>query len=214
MDTSFAPVVTVSATYGAGGSVIAPRVAEELGLPFIDRLIGADFSQQAASELRSKEGLTEGEQAASPTGRFLSYFARAASVGAVMAPDPLVEDDESIRERAELPMRPVKMGAGAVILGRAAGVVLRNRPRAYHLRLDGPADRRIAWAAWLEGLDQEAASRRCQETDRTRAAYVKRLYRTDPADPRLYHLILDTTVLGVERALEVVLLAARGFFER
>src|SRR5258705_1386802 len=30
--------VTVAATYGAGGSVIAPAVAKRLGLPFIDRL--------------------------------------------------------------------------------------------------------------------------------------------------------------------------------
>ena len=32
-------VLTVSATYGAGGSVIAPRIAELLGVPFFDRLI-------------------------------------------------------------------------------------------------------------------------------------------------------------------------------
>jgi hypothetical protein len=34
-----APVVTLSASFGAGGSVIGPRVAEELGLPFLDRAI-------------------------------------------------------------------------------------------------------------------------------------------------------------------------------
>ena len=33
------PVVTVSALYGAGGSVVGPRVAEELDVPFLDRQI-------------------------------------------------------------------------------------------------------------------------------------------------------------------------------
>jgi hypothetical protein len=32
-------VVTVAALYGAGGTVIAPRVAEALGVPFLDRQI-------------------------------------------------------------------------------------------------------------------------------------------------------------------------------
>ena len=45
--TNFEPVITVSATYGAGGSVIAPRLASQLGLPFVDRLISADLSAAA-----------------------------------------------------------------------------------------------------------------------------------------------------------------------
>jgi hypothetical protein len=34
----------------------------------------------------------------------------------------------------------------------------------------------------------------------------------DPSDVRLYHLVLDTTVLDVERAVEVLLTATRAFF--
>src|ERR1700744_5816716 len=118
---TFRPLVTISATYGAGGSVIAPRLAEALGLPFVDRLISADMSQKAArgaaaqaqaeptttpkasGGARSEEGLSEGEQAAAPAGRFLSYFARAWDVGALMTPDPdsVLIDDESIRQRTE-----------------------------------------------------------------------------------------------------------------
>ncbi|MBV9662278.1 MAG: cytidylate kinase family protein, partial [Acidimicrobiales bacterium] len=94
VDTGYGPAVTVSASYGAGGSVIVPRLAEALGLPFIDRLI-------AAGELRSQEGLAKGERETTPTGRILSYFARAASVGTVMVPDPDVDDDEAIREKSE-----------------------------------------------------------------------------------------------------------------
>src|SRR5579875_1911674 len=94
---SFEPVITVSATYGAGGSVIAPRLAKQLGLPFVDRLISADLSEQATSQ----EGLVAGEQENTPVGRFLSYFARAASVGTVVGPDPQLDEDEDIRARTE-----------------------------------------------------------------------------------------------------------------
>ena len=222
---SFGPVVTVSATYGAGGSVIAPRLAAELELPFIDRLISADMSQDAAlqeardsgtrtSDLgRSGESLGEGEREIAPAGRFLSYFARAASVGAMLAPEPIVDDDDTIRANAESALRGVVAGEAAVILGRAGAIALRDRPRAFHVRLDGPAERRVEWAAQFEHLNLQDAQRRQSETDRARTLFVKRLYHIDPSDPALYHMILDPTVLGVEPAIAVIAAAARAFFE-
>jgi cytidylate kinase len=210
--TQFAPVVTVSATYGAGGSVIAPRLAGALNLPFVDRLISADMSQDVTQQERSEEGLSEGEEATTPAGRFLSYFARAASVGVILAPDAGLEDDDSIRKRTEDGVRDLAEGAAAVLLGRAGSVLLASRPRAYHVRLDGPADRRIAWAASFEDLDLEAVRHRQSETDRARTLFVKRLFRIDPSDPKLYHVILDPTVLGVDAAVEVLAVAARAFF--
>lgn len=216
--TDYEPVVTVSATYGAGGSVIAPRLSEVLGLPFIDRLISADMSQYAAREQaesaeRSGESLCEGEREIAPAGRFLSYFARAASVGAMMAPEPIIDDDETIRVNIEEALKRVAAGEPAVILGRAGAIALKDRPRTYHVRLNGPVDRRVEWAAQFEHLDLEAARQRQAETDKARTLFVKRLYRVDPADCSLYHLVIDPTVLGIEPAVEVISLAARKFLE-
>jgi cytidylate kinase len=163
--------------------------------------------------VRSEEGLAEGEQESTPAGRFLSYFARAASVGAMMAPDPMIDDDETIRNRSEEPLKGVAAGAAGVVLGRAAAVVLGSRPRAYHIRLDAPVQRRIEWATGFEGLDKDRASKRMNETDKARTAFVKRLYRVDPADPGLYHIVLDSTVLGVERSVALLAEATRSFFE-
>ncbi len=205
-------------------------------MPFVDRLISADMSQDAARRAeneagagagesraagpsepaptgRSRESLTEDEQTASPAGRFLSYFARAASVGAMMAPDTVIDDDDAIRQRTEEGLRPLAAGAPAVLLGRAGAVVLATRPRAYHVRLDGPAERRVAWAASHEQLELESTKRRQAEADKARSQFVKRLFRVDPADPRLYHLLLDPTVIGIEGAVRVVKLAAECFFD-
>jgi cytidylate kinase len=206
--TTFAQVVTISATYGTGGSVIAPRLAEALAIPFIDRMISSDVVPA-----RSEEGLSEGEQEAAPTGRFLSYFARAATVGAMVPPDPLLEDDDTIRAKSEAPLAAVAGGASGVVLGRAAAVVLANRPRAWHVRLNAPVDRRLKWVKQFEQLDDDAAKRRQSETDRARTLFVKRLYRIDPGDPALYHLILDPTVLGVDRTVRILSTAAAEFFE-
>ena len=109
-------------------------------------------------------------------------------------------------------MRDLAAGAPAVLLGRAGAVLLASRPRAYHVRLDGPVERRIAWAASHENLGEDAARRRQSETDRARTLFVKRLFRVDPSESRLYHLVLDPTVIGVDAALQVLTLAARSFF--
>jgi cytidylate kinase len=224
---TYQPLVTISATYGTGGGLIAPRLAEELGVPFVDRLISADMSQDISREERdlqagqpekpgaerSQEGLTEYEQMTSPTGRLLSYFARAASIGVMLAPDAEVEDDTTIRERTEAGLKEQAAGDPGVVLGRAGAVILASRPRAFHVRLDAPVERRVAWASGLEGLDGEATKRRQAETDRARTVFVKRLFRVDPGDPRLYHLVLDSTVLGVDRSVQVLAAAARAFFE-
>jgi cytidylate kinase len=212
-DSTFGPAVTVSATYGTGGSVIAPRLAQELDLPFIDRLLLSEDASDTVPEIRSSEGLSEGEQEATPGGRFFSYFARAASVGAMMAPDPLVDDDETIRNRSEAPLRGIQSGAAGLVLGRAAAVVLKSRPRAFHVRLDGDPERRLTWACGLEGLDREAVRARLNETDKARTMFVKRLYRADPNSPALYHMFLDPTVLGLDRSVQVLVAAARAFFE-
>jgi hypothetical protein len=45
--------VTVAATYGAGGSVIAPAVAKRLGLPFIDRVIPVAVAEEIHEPLEA-----------------------------------------------------------------------------------------------------------------------------------------------------------------
>ena len=45
--------VTIAATYGAGGSVIARAVAEQLGLPLIDRAIPSALAEQLDERLRA-----------------------------------------------------------------------------------------------------------------------------------------------------------------
>ena len=40
------PGVTISAGYGAGGSVVAPHVARLLGLPLLDRAISSRVAAQ------------------------------------------------------------------------------------------------------------------------------------------------------------------------
>ena len=200
-------VVTVSATYGAGGSVIAPQLAARLGLAFDDRVITA----ATASKL---ESLSDEERSEAPPSRWLSALSRMASM-VPSAPVPLDADLDAIsdlRRKSEGHIKEALAQGPTVFLGRAAAVVLAGRPRAFHVRLDGPLARRIGRAVTIEQASEAEARARCETTDRARAHFVRRLYGVDPADPALYHLVLDTTSFATPDAVELLAAAAMAFW--
>ena len=66
------PGVTISAGYGAGGSVIAPEVARQLGLPLLDRAISSHVAAQLQVSVQEAEGAVIKR---SGPGRFLAVLA-------------------------------------------------------------------------------------------------------------------------------------------
>ena len=51
---------------------------------------------------------------------------------------------------------------------------------------------------------------RIDSTWKARAAYVRRLYRVDPADASLYHMVIDSTAIPLDTVIELILTAARS----
>lgn len=203
-----ARVVTVSATYGSGGTVIAPLLADRLGLPFADRLLPT----QAAGEQPSAEGLTDAERAEQPRGAFLRAMTMLSAGWNIPAPVDPDDLPDLVRDHVEKSLQELLAGGGGVVLGRAAAVALGRRPDAFHVRLDGPEDRRAERGAAWEGVDVETARVRLRDTDAVRSRYVRRLYRLDPADASLYHLVLDATALSADACVEVIAAAAEAFW--
>ena len=206
------PVVTISAQYGAGGSVIAPAVAEALGLPFVDRAIPVQVAGElgvSVDESLAHDGLAENGWAS----RWLSGAAWLAG-GGLVAPagdtSGATLSDQAFVDHTESVLRGLATGAGAVILGRAAAVVLAEQPGALHVRLHGPPDHRVRQAVALRGVDDTTATRERADSDRARAAYVKRFYRRDPDDPCLYHLICDSTAISIDAVTSMITVAARA----
>jgi cytidylate kinase len=68
----------------------------------------------------------------------------------------------------------------------------------------------VVQGAVVEGISEEQAQARLRAADKARTAYVRRLYRIDPADPALYHLVIDSTAIPLEVVIELVLAAARA----
>jgi cytidylate kinase len=114
-----------------------------------------------------------------------------------------------LRGHGEAEIRCLLAGSGGVILGRAAAVVL-GKDGGFHVRLDGPPARRVVQGAAIEGISEEQARERLRAADRARTAYVRRLYRYDPTDVSLYHLVIDSTAIPLDTVVELILTAARA----
>ena len=202
------PLITVSATYGSGGSVVAPALAQRLGLPFLQRVTTTE-GEVALAAAPCHERLVAEEAKTTPVHRLLASFTHSMPVGPTQSPLSVHHLDEDLRCSAEDGIHGLVADGGGVILGRAAAVVL-GRDCGFHVRLDGPPGRRIIQGATVEGVSQEQASARMQTADKARAAYVRRLYRVDPADASLYHMVIDSTAIPLDTVIELILTAARS----
>lgn len=199
-------LVTLSAAYGAGGSVVAPALAQRLGVPFLQRVTST--TGQVTDVGPCYERLVEEEAKTTPVHRLLASFTHSMPVGPTQSQLSARHHDYDLRCGAEAEIHQLQAGGG-VILGRAAAVVL-GKDGGFHVRLDGPPARRMAQGAAIEGVSQEQARAHMQAADKARTAYVRRLYRADPADASLYHLVIDSTAIPLDTVIEVILAAVRA----
>lgn len=201
------PVVTLSASYGAGGSIIGPQVARRLGVAFVDRAIPAAVAQELGISA------DEADQMSQDASRWWKYFARISTLSdgyAFPVADDQTMTDRELIEQTEAHLNEMAGAGNCVILGHAAAVVLADHPGALHVRLDGSVEGRIQAAMSEHGIDEDTAAAALRKNDRVRAAYVKHLYKRDSASPELYHVVLDTVRLGWERAEQLIVDAARS----
>ena len=199
-------ILTISASYGAGGSEIAPLLAKELGLPFVDRVVPVSVARDLGIPLDQVEAVEQ-----EVPSRFWSILAK------MGAPDYLsagqygsLPSERSLVEQTERELCRHADSGGGVFLGRAAAIVFADRAETLHVRLDGPVEGRIQAAMKQHGIDHDTAAQACKSNDAARSGYVKHFYRQDSSGPDLYHLIIDTVALGWPATEQLILTAAHA----
>jgi len=206
--------ITIAATYGAGGSIIGPAVAERLSLPFVDRAIPTAIVKQIHEPLVS--ALADDSSAGSNVGRI---FNNVLSSAGLFAGVPFDADQLGLSPevaQTEVAIRAVADAGGAVILGRAAVFVLKDRTDVFHVRLDGDVEARCHAAMEHEHIDHNAAAKMQHDTDQARRAYIAHFYPRcgNWDDPRHYHMVLDSTAISLDACVDLIVRGAQDFFMR
>lgn len=203
------PGITISSAYGAGGGVVAPRVAERLGFAMLDRAISAQIAQDLQVSLDEAQ---EGERKLSFADRFFRNLAPLADTiagGAAIAAADGAAAQEFRADANRIMCEALE--DGAVILGRGGAAALQNRADVLRIRLYGAPEERIQAAVKFGVVGAEAAAENLPKVDAARAKYVQHLYGRDIDDPALYHLQLNTPRLELDQCVEMILAAYQAF---
>jgi len=198
-------VVTVSRQYGAGGLRVAPAVADALGFRFVDR----ELVDLAANRLGVDPEVANSRDERVPA--VLEELGRALAAATPefgVAPQPELDDRAMAAAVREVVLSLAEAG-GYVILGRGAQAILAERDDACSIWLVGDKADRVRRVMASQEVDEREATARCDRADGERAGYVRRFHGADIAEPTLYDCVINTSRLGIERAVELATLTAR-----
>ncbi len=182
-------ILTVSHEIGAGGPEIGQKVADQLGLHYVDQELISDaalrygvLEEKLSSLDESKPSLFERFDA--ETRRYITVLQTA-----------VFEFAEHDR---------------VVLMGRAGQWLLRGLPHVLRLRVMAPFDRRVKrLAKKLSGQMGEQTNPRtvqdmARRDDQEKLGRMRYLYEVDLRDPSLYDLVVNTDKLSIDAAVEMV----------
>jgi cytidylate kinase len=196
-------VVCISHATGAGGEEVGRLVAERLGFLYVDDDIVA---RAAASGRISPAEVADEERRKSLATRLLEALAEGSSEVGGSVVQGLDSDDVRalIRETIE---RTAARG-DAVIVAHAASHVVEPGDEALRVLVTASTSVRAERLGAAEGLEPAKAARAVKESDAGRRDYLKRFYKVEEELPTHYDLVVNTDVLSIEQAADLVSRAA------
>jgi cytidylate kinase len=205
--------ITISREYGSGGGEIAARLASRLGW----QLIAHAVIEQTARELEVHETEVEKhdeEYVASILSRIqdrIQQFNPTASTSiggdSIFDSNPRAADTRAYQDTMRQIITAAADSGHVVIVGRAGQVLLADKRDVLHIRVVAPLELRVAYVARREGLDLDAARTRVEAKDRARTRYMKTQYHCQHEDPHLYDLVIDTAILDLDSAVDLICLS-------
>jgi cytidylate kinase len=195
--------ITISREYGSGGGEIATRLARRLGWQLIDHEIVERVASEMGTSIEQAEARderTEGILARAFNNlQFLepAYMAGASS-------EAFLSNEKTYLEIVGRIVRAAAAQGHVVIIGRGSQVLLAQRQDVLHVRIIAPLEKRIAYVMQRERRDQASAQSRIQMKDRDRMKHLETAFHRNPADAYLYDIVLNTSLLDLDSAVEII----------
>jgi cytidylate kinase len=202
-------IITLSRQYLAGAEQVAKLVAAELGWTVVDDGFIDTLAERSGFDPEDVKGLEE---------RVPSFMERFAQSSALSIPEFLISAPDATFEPEAIKLahmtRDLVTELGrrdrVVLVGRAAAAVLARERDAIHIWLVASVEHRVRAAIQRYGMSEAEARAVVAERDSSRARYHRELYNRVWADPVNYHFVLNTELLGIEGAADLILARARA----
>lgn len=204
--------VTISRQYGSGGGEIAGRLAKRLGWRLIDHEIVAQVA--AALDVPESEAEEYDERGESIFARMLAGMRSYEPAIPVPGAAGLETDEQRYRQALHQAVEAACKQGHTVIVGRGSQVLLASRRDVLHVRIVAPLEGRITYVMRREGLNRSQAQARIQMKDRDRQRYLAAAHHINPDDTQRYDLVVNTGVLDLDAAVDLIVLALERKAER
>ena len=194
-------VITLEREYGAGGGVIAAKVAARLGWKLWDHRLSEEIARRLDCECGAVE---EHEERRDPAYyRLLKAFMRGSFEGSLNAPRLKMVDTECVREVARKLLPEIADAGNCVIVGRGSAYHLGGRSDAFHVFVYAPFEDRVRRLR-ATGESERDATEAAQSVDRDRAAFIQQYFQVEWPGRHHFHLMVNSGV-GEEVATEIIL---------
>lgn len=185
-------VITISRELGSGGVDIAQRVAQTLGYEYVDK--------RTTDGIFRQYGLTKFDDLYNSAPSFL---------------DILNADNLLLVSMANEITEAVAKRGNVVIVGRSGFAVLADYADVLHVHIQSPFTERVQQVMAEEGLaDRQAAEDRVRDDDNVHRAYVQRFYNKQWDEPSNFDLVLDTSAVSIDMAVQQVAEAAKALEQK
>ena len=193
-------IITIGRQFGSGGRYVGRLLAEKLGVPFYDKELLSEAAKQSGI---CEEILEDHDEKPTRSLLFSLVTGMQHHVGSgnFYMDMPLnhrifLAQFDAIRKLAE--------EGSCVIVGRCADYVLREDPDAVSVFVKADMPSKVARAVKYYGVEEDKAEERIRKADKQRASYYNYYATATWGDVDNYDLVVDTGVLGVEGAVELI----------
>jgi cytidylate kinase len=198
--------ITISREYGSGGGEIARRLAARLGWQLIDHEIVCRVAQEL--HISEEQAEAHDERVESTVSYILKSLQTIHPTMLAIAPLPIGTEGRSYHEALSRVVKAAAIAGHVVIVGRGSQALLAGQRDVLHVRIVAPLEQRIRYVMRREALNRDAAHARILLKDQDRARYLRVAHHRAPDDPYLYDLIVNTNVLDLDSAVDLIQLAA------
>lgn len=196
---AYNPIITIGRQYGSGGRAVAKKLAEVMNIAFYDKELLAEASKESGICQEVMENYDEKQEKRS----FLSmmgFQARMDPAGMYL--------EMPMNHRIFLAqfdaIRKIADKGPCVIVGRCADYVLRDHENVLNVFIKASMEERIKRITMLYDMDQMKAEETIRKADKQRATYYNYYATGTWGDVTNYHLCLDTGVMGIDGAVELI----------
>ena len=193
------PCITVSRQTGAGAKPVCEKlisILDEYSLP--EGVSWAYFDRNLIEKVLEDHHLPEQIREYMIEGKY-RYIT--AAVHELLGLKPA--EWTLIHKTSDTILQLARMG-NVIIVGRGSNLIASKLKNAFHIRLISPFEKRVEHIMEVMNLTEKEAAAHIKREDDNRKKYLKSYFYADVEDPLLYHLIINTDLLGYESTANLI----------